>query len=185
MVKRSKQAAQTTANIIAATELLLTHKPLKEVSLIAIAKEAGTTVQTVLRHMGSRDGCFIAAVQELTARVKKQRGNSAYHTVEAAISDLSEHYELEGKLVLNFLGQEQRGNSFISSLLQKGRSYHRDWVKRCFTRYLHRHNEATIDALVVATDIYTWKQLRIDIGRNQHITNEIITNIVKKILEIS
>lgn len=185
MTKRSRQAAQTEANIIAATERLLTSKSLDEVSLGAIAKEAGTTVQTVLRHMDSRDGCFKAVVQVVTARVEKQRGNSAYSSIEAAISDLIDHYESEGKLILNLLAQEQRGDSFITNLMQEGRSYHRNWIERCFANYLHEHREANIDALVVTTDIYTWKLLRLDLGRSLSAAKEIITNIVKNILEVS
>lgn len=185
MTNRSKQAAQTTSNIIAATERLLASKSLDEVSLIAIAAEAGTTVQTVIRHMDSRDGCFKAVVKVVTARVEKQRGNSEYNSIEAAISDLIDHYESEGKLILNFLAQEQSGDSFVSDLMKEGRTYHRKWIKRCFANYMSEQNEKTIDALVIATDIYAWKLLRQDIGRCQIITKGVITNIVKKILEVS
>jgi AcrR family transcriptional regulator len=185
MTNRSKQAAQTRTNIIAATELLLANNSLDQVSLIAIAKEAGTTVQTVLRHMGSREGCLKAVVEVVTARVEEQRGTTENENIEAAISDLCDHYESEGKLILNFLAQERRGNSFISGLMQGGRKYHRDWVKRCFANYLPEHSDATIDALVVATDIYAWKLLRLDYGRNRNLAKEIITSIVMKILEVS
>lgn len=182
MTKRSSQTAQTRANIISATERLLTYKLLDEVNLITIAKEAGTTVQTVLRHMGSRDGCFNAVVQVVTTRIEKQRRNSEYNSLEAIISDLTDHYESEGKLILNFLAQEQSGDSFVSKLMKEGRIYHRNWVERCFANYLHEHTETNIDALVVATDIYTWKLLRLDLGRSQNVAREVITSIVNKIV---
>ncbi len=185
MTKRSEQAAQTRTKIISATERLLANKLLDEVNLKAIAKEADTTVQTVLRHMDSRDGCFKAVVQVVTERVEKQRNNSEYNSIEAAISDLTAHYESEGMLILNLLAQEQSGDSFVSSLMQEGRSYHRNWVERCFSNYFHGNSEATTDALVVATDIYNWKLLRLDIGRSENAAKEVITNIVKKILEVS
>lgn len=185
MRMRSKQAAQTKDNIIAATERLLTNQLLDDVNLKAIAREAGTTVQTVLRHMESRDGCLQAVVTVVAARVEQQRGHSEYKDIDSTISDLLEHYEQDGKLVLNLLVQEQKGHSFASALTRQGRSYHRNWVERCFTSYLPQQNDIIIDALVAATDIYIWKLLRLDLGRSRKAVNEVITQMVKKILEVS
>ncbi len=185
MTKRSEMASQTTANIIAAAEKLLTYKTLEEINLKAIAKEAGTTVQTVLRHMESREGCLRAVASTVAERVEKQRGNSEHSDIDAAISDLTDHYESEGKLVLNILAQEHRGNSYISELTHEGRAYHRKWVERCFDNFLPNHKKETIDALVVATDIYTWKLLRLDLGRSRGVVKNIITNMIKKLLEVS
>jgi AcrR family transcriptional regulator len=183
MINRSMHAAQTRDNIINATERLLTNKLLYEIDLKAIAQEAGTTVQTVLRHMESRDGCLLAVVKVVSARIEAQRSNSDYNSIEAIIADLIEHYESEGKLILNFLAQEQKGDSFVSNIIKEGRAYHRNWVKRCFANYLHSHTDSEIDALVLATDIYSWKLLRLDIGRRRNESQTIITNMVMKILE--
>jgi len=184
MSTRSRKAAQTTETVIAATEQLLTEKPLEEVSLNAIAGESGVTVQTVLRHMESREGCIVAVAERVSSRVQKQRGSSETGNITDAIEKLIEHYEQEGKLVLNLLAQEHSGESFASNFTSGGRSYHRQWVERCFAPHITKNYSELIDTLVVATDIYTWKLLRLDLGRPLDTTKTIITNMVKKILEI-
>ena len=184
MSKRSEKASQTTEKIIAATELLLTDKPLEKISLKAIAMESGVTVQTVLRHMNSREGCIYAVAERVSARVEKQRGGPAGN-IDNAIESLIEHYEHDGKLVLNLLTQERSEESFASDFTKEGRIYHRQWVERCFGQYLSGNQTEVIDALVVATDIYTWKLLRLELDRPLNTTKNIITEMVKKILEIS
>ncbi|MDZ7765786.1 MAG: TetR/AcrR family transcriptional regulator [Melioribacteraceae bacterium] len=183
MTERSKLAAQTTGSIISATERLLTNRSLNDINLKAIAKEAGTTVQTVLRHMNSREGCIEAVAKVVTERVAKQRESSEYDTIEKKISGLIRHYESEGKLVLNLLAQEQKGDSFASDLTRQGRTFHRNWVEQSYKKYLPVKEKDTIDALVAVTDIYTWKLLRLDLGRSRNATKRIITNSVKKLLE--
>ena len=184
MSTRSRKAAQTTENIIAATERLLTEKPLEEVSLNAIAGESDVTVQTVLRHMESREGCIVAVAERVSSRVQKQRGSFETGNITDAIEKLVVHYEQEGKLVLNLLAQQHRGESFASNFTSEGRSYHRQWVEHCFGPHTTKTYSELIDTLVVATDIYTWKLLRLDLGRPLDTTKTIITNMVKKILEI-
>lgn len=185
MTRRSRQEAQTTVNIIAATEQLLTVQPLENINLKTIAHRAGTTVQTVLRHMGSRDGCLEAVARKVSERVGQQRGNSLPGNINEAINDLIEHYETDGKLILNLLTQEHSGDSFVPDAIQKGRLYHRDWVKRCFAPYLSGTDKETVDALVAATDIYVWKLLRMDLGRSRNAVQKVITKMVKRILEVS
>ena len=184
MSKRSEKAAQTTENIIAATERLLTDRPLEKISLNAIAKESGITVQTVLRHMDSREGCIYAVAERVSSRIEKQRGGSKSGNITEAIENLIEHYEQEGKLVLNLLTQEHSEESFVSEFTAEGRNFHRQWVERCFGPPVSGNETEVIDALVVATDIYTWKLLRLDLGRPLDTTKKIMTNMVSKILKI-
>lgn len=185
MSRRSQKAAQTTQNIIAATERLLTEKSLEEISLKTIAQESEVTVQTVLRHMESRDGCLHAVAERVSVRVEKQRGASEPGNIFEAIEKLIEHYEEEGKLILNLLAQEHSGDSFVSNLTKEGRAYHRNWVERCFGPHLSENSSEVIDGIVAATDIYTWKLLRLDLGRSRDTTKKVIINMVKKILEVS
>ena len=181
--RRAQQAAQTREDILIATERLLASRRLEDITLRAIAEEAGTTVQTVLRHMESRDGCFSAVAREVAARVREQRGNVEYDSIEAAIADLTDHYEPEGRLILNLLAQERDGNAFVAEMMRKGRAFHRRWVRRCFARDISRGDTAEIDALVVATDIYAWKLLRLDLGRSAHATRRVMSDMVTRILE--
>lgn len=185
MSKRSRKAAQTTESIIEATERLLAERSLEEISLNAIAEEAEITVQTVLRHMESRDGCLYAVAERVSSRVKEQRDIADSESINEAINKLVEHYEAEGKLVLNLLAQEHSGDSFASDLTNEGRAFHRKWVKHSIAPQAKQDNSELIDALVAATDIYVWKLLRLDIGRSKSTTKKVITNMVKNILEAS
>lgn len=182
---RAKKAAETTENIIAATEQLLTENSLENISLNAIADKAEVTVQTVLRHMESRDGCLTAVAERVSSRVEIQRGSPEPGNVTKAISDLIDHYETEGKLVLNLLAQEHSGNSFASDLTNEGRAYHREWVKRCFGPLLDEPGSEIIDSLVVITDIYAWKLLRLDIGRSRDATQRLMIHMINNQLEMS
>lgn len=183
MSRRSAQAARTREYIIAAAEKLLRSMRIEEVSLQAVAEEAGTTVQTVLRHMDSRDGCFAAVAEVVAARVEEQRGTSTYKTVEEAIAALIAHYEAEGTLILNLLAQERGGDAFVSAMLRAGRNYHREWVRRCLVPQSKRRSVTDIDALVLATDIYAWKLLRLDLGRSTRTTGRVMSRVVKGVLE--
>lgn len=185
MSKRSQKAAQTTRNIIAVTERLLTEKSLEEINLKIIAQETDVTVQTVLRHMESRDGCLQAVAERVSSRVEKQRGSTEPGNIPNIIDTLIEHYEKEGRLVLNLLAQEYRGDTFASNFTNEGRAYHRKWVERSFSPHLSGKSSDVIDGLVAVTDVYTWKLVRLDLGRSRDKTKKVILNMVKKILEVS
>src|SRR6056297_2820057 len=185
MSKRAQNAARTTDNIITATEKLLAEKSLEEISLNEIAKEANVAVQTVLRHMNSRDGCLQAVAEKVYTRVKKQREIYKPGNIADAVENLIEQYEREGKLVLNILAQEQSTDSFASELTTIGRNYHRNWVEECFSPYLSGSGPEVIDCLVVVTDIYTWKLLRLDLGRTRNATKNAVLKMVNDIKEAS
>jgi len=183
MTNRAKQAAATTERIVAAAERLLAARAVDEVTLQAIADGAGVTVQTVLRHMGSRDGCFEAVARRVAARVVDQRGGVRPGDVEAAVEALLEHYEADGRLILNLLSQEAGGDPFALRTTEEGRSYHRAWVERSFAPALARADRETIDALVAATDLYVWKLLRLDLGRSAAEVRSVVVRLVRAALE--
>lgn len=183
MTKRSRRASKTAERIVDATERLLAERPIGDLTLQAIADDAGVTVQTVLRHMDSRDGCFRAVGERLEARVASQRGASEPGDVEGAIRGLMDHYEAEGRLVLNLLTQEGHGDPLVVEAVRTGRDHHRAWVERCFGTHLTDPREDAIDALVAATDLYVWKLLRLDLGRSREATEVVLTRLVRGVLE--
>ena len=181
--KRARAAAQTTERIAAATEALLADGPIADVTLQAIANESGVTVQTVLRHMGSRDGCVRAVAERVRARVDAQRGGGYAGDVGAAVAALVDHYEAEGRLVLNLLAQEASGDPVPRRASLEGRAYHRGWVERCFGPWSGEPDPERIDALVAATDLYVWKLLRLDLGRSRGATERVVARLVRSVLE--
>jgi AcrR family transcriptional regulator len=183
MTRRARAAAETTERIVAATEALLALERVTDVTLKAIAGRAGVTVQTVLRHLGSREGCLAAVGARVGARVDAQRGGSAPGDVEGAIAGLVAHYEAEGRLVLNLLAQEAGGDPLPHQAAEAGRTYHRAWVLRCFGPWDAEPDPERIDALVAATDLYVWKLLRLDLGRSVAATESVILRLVRATLE--
>ena len=189
MTLRAQLAADTAERIIDAAEGLLTDGPLPSVTLKAIAARADVTVQTVLRHMGSRDGCLEAVARRIAARVEDQRGRSQPGDVTTAITDLVDHYEAEGRMVLNLLAQEGSTEPLARRAAATGRAFHRAWVRRCFAPWLdEREAEAEeiaerTDALVAATDLYVWKLLRLDLGRSREATEAVVDRLVRAVLE--
>lgn len=184
MTNRARLSSQTRERIVSATENLLGSGPIDEVTLLAIAADAGVTVQTVLRHMDSRDGCFQAVRERVQRRVQHQREPCAPGDVAAAISALTAHYEADGRLMLNLLAQEAR-DGFAADAASSGRAYHRAWVDRCLGPSLGRRDDQTLDALVAATDLYVWKLLRLDLGRSAEQCEAVVTRLVHAILENS
>jgi AcrR family transcriptional regulator len=185
MTSRARLAAETSARITDETERLLIEMPIGEITLQHIAAGADVTVQTVLRHMGSRNGCFEAVGRAASARVRDQRGHTEPGDVPGAISSLVAHYEAEGRLVLNMLAQEHTGDDMARQATEIGRQYHREWVQRCFGPALDRLNQEAIDALVAATDLYLWKLMRLDLGRSPAATEAVMTTLVQGVLETS
>ena len=183
MTLRSKLAAQTSERIVTAAEELLTKHPLGSVTLKAVAESAGVTVQTVLRHTGSREGCLEAVAERIAARVEAQRGGSVPGDVEAAVTDLVAHYEADGRLVLNMLAQEGGSEPLAKRAAEEGRRYHRRWVLRCFSPLMRDEAEERVDALVAATDLYVWKLLRLDLGRSREVTEAVLKRLVRAVLE--
>lgn len=184
MTNRARSTSLTTERIVSATENLLASSPIDDVTLLAIARDSGVTVQTVLRHMGSRDGCVRAVGERVQQRVQRQREASTPGDVSGAIAGLVAHYEADGRLVLNLLAQETR-DGFAAEAVGRGREYHRAWVERCLGPLLREQNDQTLDALVAATDLYVWKLLRLDLGRSAAECEAVITRLVHAVLEDS
>lgn len=178
-------AEKTKERIVKSTEDLLAAGPLAGVTLPAIAKGAKVTVQTVMRQMGSRDGCLSAVAKLVSERVDSQRGNTKPGDVKSAVSALMNHYESESGLILNLLEQANKDEAFAKRAVETGRIYHRNWVDHCFGSLVRNSERETIDALVAATDIYTYKLLRLDLGRSIKETKAVINHLIRGILEVS
>jgi AcrR family transcriptional regulator len=164
MQARADGAERTRQRILRAAFDLAHEKMSLEIVFADIAARAEVSVQTILRHFGSRDGLFDAVADFARKEIAEERG-APIGDVDAAVRVLFDHYELRGDAVLRFLGQESFDER-IRQVTERGRSMHRDWVERVFAPQLAGYpagdRAALTDLLVVATDVYTWKLLRRD-----------------------
>lgn len=182
MAARARATEETRERLLGATVELVLDRPLDEVSLDAIAAQAGVTVQTLLRHFKSRAGLLDAAFVWGAAHLREER-LAPTGDVEAAVRVLVGHYEARGDRVLLHLAQETR-EPISKRLTDAGRREHRAWVAEVFAPMLaeERDAEALTDLLVVATDVYTWKILRRDRGLSRRCTEERMVRLVRALL---
>ena len=144
---------------------------------------AGVSVQTVLRHFGNRDGLIDAGVLHAQKSVVEER-RTPHGDVTQAVRVIVNHYEQRGRSVLLMLAQEPT-DARIARITDEGRAMHRAWVEEVFAPLLPTEkvqHSAGVDLLVVATDVYTWKLLRLDraLGRAQ--AQQRIERLVRAVL---
>jgi AcrR family transcriptional regulator len=163
MAARGEAVEQTRARILDAVGAIAFEELDLDPTLETVAGRAGVSVQTVLRHYGTRAALFEAAVRGVTAEVVTERTPPS-DDPDAALDALVRHYERRGPLVLVMLARE-RTDPLIAALTESGKRLHRAWVSEVFAARLPAEpaaREALLDQLVVATDVYAWKLLRGD-----------------------
>jgi AcrR family transcriptional regulator len=164
MRARADAVAGTRRRILRAAFELSGEMLSLEIVLADVAARAGVSVQTILRHFGSREALFEAMTTFAHAQIVAERAAPA-GDVPAAVQVIFSHYEARGDAVLRFLGQEL-WDERVKQVTDLGRRTHRAWVQAVFAPQLAAlpaaDREALTDLLVVATDVYTWKLLRRD-----------------------
>jgi AcrR family transcriptional regulator len=165
--------------IVRAMFELAESKGIPETSLADVAAAAGVSVQTILRQYGSREGLIDASIQYGAQRVARERAAPA-GDVNAAMKALLDHYEERGRSTLRMLTQESAYPQ-VAAITRLGRNAHRKWVAGVFEPYIGS-DERLIDLLVVATDVYAWKLLRLDRGLPRRETEERMRDLVSAVL---
>jgi len=169
MTTRARAVAETRDRIIDACVALHGERPVTDIGLDDIAARADVSVQTVLRHFGSRAGLEEASFDRAQQAVADER-RTPVGDVATAVHVIVDHYERRGDQALLMLAQE-RHQELMGRLTQQGKAMHRAWVEEVFAPFLDEADdaEALTDLLVVATDVYTWKLLRRDrrLGRDR------------------
>lgn len=164
---RARAAEQTGERILDGFAARLRDGWFDEVRLEDVARDAGVTVQTVIRRFGGKDGLLEAAHARMSREIRGRREVAA-GDVAGAVRALIEDYELVGDIVMRSLAQEDR-HPAMRQMTDFGRSFHRQWLQRVFSPWLEplspEEARSRTDALVVATDVYIWKLVRRDMAR--------------------
>src|SRR5262245_14149103 len=176
MGARALAVEETRRRIVGAVISLAGERPFAEITLATIAERAAVSVQTVLRQFGSRDGLFAEAMDAAMLETEDERRTTP-GDVDAALRTVVDHYEHRGRTALLMLAQEEH-DEVARKATERGKAMHRAWVREVFTTA----DEATLDLLVVATDVYTWKLLRIDRAHSRAVTERRMHDLVDAVL---
>ncbi|MBI1351275.1 MAG: TetR family transcriptional regulator [Actinomycetales bacterium] len=184
MTARARAVEETRSRIIESCVSMYGERPVPEVGLDDIAARAEVSVQTVLRHFGSRSGLEEAAFERARDAVLEER-RAPVGDVDAAVRVIVDHYELRGDSSLLMLAQEGH-QPLMARVTTEGKSMHRAWVQEVFAPYLTAaaDHEELANLLVVATDVYTWKLLRRDRRMGRDRTERQMRHLVQRVLGV-
>lgn len=179
-VARAAAAEETATRIIQAFLELLMSDWYDDITLDRVATRAEVAVPTIVRRFGGKDGLLAASVPVLADQISEQR-SSPRREVAAAVDRLIADYERTGDSIIRVLAIEPRFPA-VEPLTRLGRAKHREWAATVFADSLATRvgaaRERVLDALVIATDVYTWKLLRRDMRRNLKDTAATIKRLI-------
>jgi len=175
-------ATDTEQLILEAAGEIIATEDFDALSMRRVASKAGVSLSTVVRHFGTKDALLAALVahggddqERGELRSRMEPGD-----VAAAVRVVADDYEESGQQLMHMLGQEHRFPA-LSQLLDIGRRGHRAWVRWAFSPQLAGRTDTARsqleDLLVVATDVYTWKLLRIDRKLSARATRAAMTEL--------
>lgn len=155
-----------------------------EITLEDIAQRAGVSVRTLMRQFDSKEGLVAGSVSYMAPDIIDRR-MVAPGDVGAVIEQLFDDYELNGDATIRALAQETRLPA-LAPLLAAGRAGHRAVTLANFAPRLEampqHHRRRALDALVIATDVSTWKLLRRDMGRTKAQSQATVKMMVDAVL---
>ena len=138
-----------------------------EVSLAEVAEAAAVSVPTVRAHFGSKERLFLAGYLAWGVAAVENREAARQADPVAAVRSLLKDYERQGTIGLHLLAEEGRFPA-VKEMTDGGRAYHRWWLGEVFADHLAGLTPATrrrrVAQLFLATDLLSWKLLRIDLG---------------------
>ena len=186
MQSRAEAAQETVNSILRAATSAFGSTGFADVTLRQIADAAEVSVQTVIRRFGSKEVLFEAVVDGERTRVAAKRKVPDGADLHRRIEILVGHYEEDGDVVLHLLSEEDRSPE-IARVVAEGRRTHRTWVEthlpEVFAGAQGAERRQLVDAAVAATDLFTWKLLRRDIGRNPMEVVEVMVRMLDGLRE--
>lgn len=181
-VARAEATEQTRRAMLDAAQALFREEERYDFPLDAVAQRAEVSTRTLLRHFGSRDGLFEAALADAEAEVMRSR-EAAPGDVEGAIQALVDHYEERGDEVVRLLAAAAR-YPFAQRAVESGERLHRKWVQEVFAADLeelgHSRRARRLALLATATDVYVWQLLRRRHGLGRKATEASIRDFVER-----
>jgi AcrR family transcriptional regulator len=181
-VARAESTAETRRAIVDAAQNLFREEEHYEFPLDAVAERAGVSTRTLLRHFGSRDGLFEAALADAESQVMHSR-EATPGDREGALRALVDHYEEMGDEVVRLLAAAEQ-HPFARRAAESGGRLHHDWVEEVFAADLvglgRPERAQRLALLATVTDVYVWQLLRRRHGLGREATEVSIRDLVKQ-----
>jgi AcrR family transcriptional regulator len=183
------QAQQRTREALldAATEEFYANR-WQQATLEALAKQAGTTKQTLLRHFGSKEELLIQTLLRAYREIRDQRWSAPKGNLRGVLNNLLDHYEAWGERAMRF-GAFPGGPSELANFSQAAREFHYSWVDFAFEPWLElRRGKARARcraALITLCDVHTWWTLSHDLELVRPEVHRILTKLIEGLLEES
>jgi AcrR family transcriptional regulator len=184
MRARAEAVEATRERIARAAMQRFLAEPYDDVTIASVARDAGVSHQTLLNHFESKDGLFAAAAERFSADLAASREGRATSDPESVVALLIEQFERSGDGNVRLALLHERIEA-VRAGLEQGRARHQGWLAEVFTDGLPSdpaERRRTLAALHAATDVYTWKLLRRDLGHGRRATQRIMTDMVRAIL---
>lgn len=157
-VARAEGEERTRAALLDAADEAFLSAPWEHASLEAIARAAGVTKQTLLRHFGSKDGLLEQVMARAIDEVEKQRLSVPTNDIAGAVDNLLEHYEVRGGRAMRSSNLDMNGS--LADLGGRARQFHYDWVELAFGGWLtavRRSERGRLRAALIAVcDVQAW-----------------------------
>ena len=184
MAARADGMAATRDRIVQAMLRLALEQAYEDITLVAIAEDAGVSHQTVLNHFESKEKVGAAAAEVLSRQTETNRDQAKAGDHAGAITILVGEYERFGDAGARWAATSERLGS-LAAMLDEARAKHQAWLERIFSSRLPKAPESrrrAIHALHAATDVYTWKLLRRDLRLSRAEVERIMLDLANGVL---
>jgi AcrR family transcriptional regulator len=195
-VARAQAQERTRETLLRAASEEVERDGWTQASLESVAERAGVTKQTALRHFGSKEGLFDAAIRRMSSVVVKERAEAPAGDIAAAVSILLRHYDRYGETMIRLqpyrdavyrVLREDHRPSFVQRAGDHWHAMHEEWVMRTFAPQLEDLDPQTyqrrLAQLVALCDVHMWKILRRDIGLAMQEAEAALVELIERLLE--
>jgi AcrR family transcriptional regulator len=185
MGARADALVATRERIVTVAVGLFYEHAYEDVTLAGIAKAAGVSHQTVLNHFESKEGVVLAVAAKMAEETTDARYQAEAGDVGGAVHVLVGQYELHGDANVRWAMTADRLPT-LAPLLDEARAFHQEWIRHMFgarVGAIGAVRKRTVNALHAATDVYTWKLLRRDLGLSRGETEKTIVRLVEGLLD--
>jgi len=181
---RAHAEDQTRAALLDAADEAFLAGPWEQASLEEIARAAGVTKQTLLRHFGSKDGLLQRVLLRAVDEVKEQRLGVPTDDIAGAVNNLLEHYELRGGWAMRSSNLDLDGP--LADLGRRARQLHYDWVELAFGGWLAAarpsERRRLRAALIAVCDVQAWWILSHDLELSRAEVRATLILTIKRLL---